>query len=155
MKKSIFIIISLVILFFILFFYYNISSIHSKPTSDQIAVMDKVIISGQTIDVEISDTSAKRELGLSGHAPLLNNQGMFFVFDVPDKYAFWMKDMLFPLDIIWINSDMKVVYIEKNLEPNSYPKLFSSNEDALYVLELNAGFSDKNNLQIGDILSYK
>jgi uncharacterized membrane protein (UPF0127 family) len=75
---------------------------------------------------------------------------MLFVFDRPDTYSFWMKDMNFPIDIIWLSSDMKVVYTKKNARPELYPEIYIPKEKAKYVLEVVAGFSDKNNLQEGD-----
>jgi len=114
------------------------------------AMIPQVEIAGKTIKVEIADTDAKRELGLSGHKVLSDDEGMIFIFDKMSKYAFWMKDMLYPLDLVWINSDMKVVYIKKNAQPDSYPEVFGGDDNAQYVLEVNTGFSDKNNLKIGD-----
>lgn len=131
---------------------------------DLASKISTVEIAGQDIKVEVVGTDAKRQLGLSGHAPLADNQGMLFVFDQPAKYGFWMKDMLFPLDIIWLAphslgevgiDTVKVVYIQKNLQPSSYPNSFGPNQNSLYVLEVNAGFSDKNNLKIGDEVKFK
>jgi len=58
--------------------------------------------------------------------------------------------MNFPIDMIWIGEDMKVIYIKKNAEPESYPETFGPDANAKYVLEILAGFSDQNNLQVGD-----
>jgi len=121
--------------------------------------LPKVEIGGKIINTEIADTNAKRELGLSGHKPLSDDQGMLFVFNKTGKYPFWMKDMLFPIDIIWLEPSniegiVNVVYIEKNAQPNSYPATFGGQIDAQYVLEVNAGFSDKNNLKIGDQVKF-
>jgi uncharacterized membrane protein (UPF0127 family) len=116
--------------------------------------LPKVEIGGKIIDVEIANTNAKRELGLSGHAPLADDQGMLFVFDKTGEYPFWMKDMLFPLDIIWISEDYKIVYIEKKAQPNSYPTTFGGQVESRYVLEVNSGFSDNNNLKIGDQIKF-
>ena len=114
----------------------------------------QVHIGGKTLNVEVANTDATRELGLSRHALLSDDQGMLFTFDKPDVYAFWMKDMTFPIDIIWISSDMKVVFIEKNAQPDSYPEIFGPNEKTEYVLEVNAGFSEKNSVKIGDEIKF-
>lgn len=116
--------------------------------------ISKVEIGGKIINVEIADTNPKRELGLSGHASLADDQGMLFIFDKTGKYPFWMKDMLFPLDIIWISEDFKIVYIEKNAQINSFPNTFGDDKEARYVLEVNARFSEKNNLKIGDQIKF-
>lgn len=126
-----------------------------KPSIlEQKAHIPQVEIGGKIINIEIANTNANRELGLSGHAPLADNEAMFFIFERSGIYPFWMKDMLFPIDIIWISDDFHVVYIEKNAQPSSYPNTFNPNEKAKYVLEINAGFSDKNNLKIGDKLKF-
>ena len=61
-----------------------------------------------------------------------------------------MKGMNFPIDIVWITEDMKVIYIKKDAWPESYPETFGPDINAKYILEINAGFSDKNNLKEGD-----
>ena len=109
-----------------------------------------VTIAGKTLTVAVVDTNPARERGLSGTKKITDDQGMLFVFDTEDTYAFWMKDMLFPLDIIWLSSDLHIVYIQKNATPASYPTAFTPTAPARYVLEVNAGFSEKNNVHIGD-----
>ena len=58
--------------------------------------------------------------GLSIKNTLNESEGMLFPFDTPGEYSFWMKDMKFPIDIIWIDSNYKIVYIEKNLQPCAF-----------------------------------
>jgi len=90
-------------------------------------------------------------LGLMFRKSLPDNQGMFFVFNEPDKYAFWMKNVEFPLDIIWINQDKVIIDIKANVSTcrDSCPTLVPQ-EKAKYVLEVNAGFIEKNQVKIGD-----
>ena len=109
-----------------------------------------VKIAGKTLKVDLATTAKAQEQGLSGRKSLKENEGMLFVFDHMDKYSFWMKDMNFPLDIIWIADDFHVVYIKKNALPESYPETFTPSQDAKYILEVNASFSEKNNLKVGD-----
>ena len=113
-----------------------------------------VQIGGQNVKVDLALTEAEHTKGLSGKNELVENEGMLFVFDKPGKYSFWMKDMNFPIDIVWISSDMKVVYIKKNADPKLYPETYGPDTDAKYVLEVMAGFSDKNNLKVGDSLKF-
>jgi uncharacterized membrane protein (UPF0127 family) len=113
-----------------------------------------VVLSGKTFSVEVADTQYLLEKGLSGHAPLASNEGMLFIFQTPDTYGFWMKDMLFPLDIIWIGSDLRIVSIEKSLSPDTYPQVFYPVSPALYVLEIPAGESDALHLKIGDSVQF-
>ena len=113
-----------------------------------------VQMGGQNVRVDLALTEAEHTKGLSGKNELVENEGMLFVFDKPGKYSFWMKDMNFPIDIVWISSDMKVVYIKKNADPKLYPETYGPDTDAKYVLEVMAGFSDKNNLKVGDSLKF-
>lgn len=101
------------------------------------------------LEVEVADTISSRELGLSGRKKLNDDEGMLFVFDTPGRYGFWMKDMQFPLDIAWINQNGIVVYIERNVTPETYPKAFINQSEALYVLEVNAGLLEKFGLYMG------
>ena len=65
------------------------------------------------LSVEVADTQASRELGLSGREKMGDDEGILFVFDTPGRYGFWMKDMQFPLDIIWINQNGVVVNMKE------------------------------------------
>jgi hypothetical protein len=86
---------------------------------------------------------------------LAKNEGMLFVFNHPSQHVFWMKDMNFPIDMIWLDENLKIIYFQKNVLPESYPATFGPDQNSLYVLEVNAGFSDKHNLKIGDSLSFQ
>jgi hypothetical protein len=146
---------ALVIIFFLAgFFLISHFSKKIKPkTSNDIYVQ----IGGQSIKVDLSITPAQQAQGLSGRLSLSQNEGMLFIFSKPDKYQFWMKDMNFPIDIIWITPDMKVAYIKKNALPRLYPETYGPGENdasAKYVLEVVAGFSDKNNLKEGDSVQF-
>ncbi len=134
--------------FVIVIIFVSISYIFLKPGN--LGDIKYVKLAGQDIRVELAVTQAEQEQGLSGRQNLNENEGMLFVFNPPAKYSFWMKDMNFPIDMIWINADMKVIYIQKNASPESYPTAYGPDAHAKYVLEVVSGFSDKNNLQIGD-----
>ena len=112
---------------------------------------------GQAIvQAEVADTPARRQKGLSGHAPLTQDQGMLFVFPAPARQSFWMIDMTFPLDMIWIGADKKVAGITANIpapSPGTLPQdlpLYQSPEPAQYVLEVNAGWAEKQGIKLGD-----
>lgn len=104
--------------------------------------------------VEIADTDTTREQGLSGRTSLEYGRGMLFVFEKPQKVYFWMKDMLFPIDMIWIDESGKVVHLEKSVSPSTYPDSFNADKPVKYVLELAAGESDRIGLQIGNIMNF-
>jgi uncharacterized membrane protein (UPF0127 family) len=115
-----------------------------------------VTIGENRIFVDIAKTDGERERGLSGRASLRDDEGMFFIFPEKGRYGFWMKDMNFPIDIIWMN-DHKIVWIEKNVDPQigvSEEKLsiYIPDEDADSVLEIKGGKSDELNFFIGDVV---
>ncbi len=102
----------------------------------------QVIINKNIFDAYISDTEKLREKGLSGFSGLENNQAMLFIFPNADIYGFWMKGMLFSIDILWLDDDFKIISLEKNVSPNTFPKIFFPKKPAKYVIELRAGISD-------------
>ena len=110
-----------------------------------------VTFENATISVEIADTAFTRMRGLSGHAPLLADEGMLFIFDEPGVYGFWMKDMLFPIDIIWLDANRNVVHIKSNADPSSYPESFAPEMPAQFVLEVTAGYTNANGIEIGSV----
>ena len=103
------------------------------------------------LQVKIVDTDVLREKGLSLRASLEKNKGMLFVFEKPGTYGFWMKDMNFAIDIIWIGQDKKVIEITNNVMPDTFPKTFYAKEPIQYVLEVNAGWAERNAVEPGDI----
>lgn len=116
---------------------------------------EKVIMLPQgQIYAEVADTQASREQGLSGRSKLAEDEGMLFVFDFPGKYGFWMKDMNFPIDMVWISQDGTVVHIEREVSPATYfdfhpPQTFVNTPNAKYVLEMASGASEKYGLYLG------
>ena len=101
------------------------------------------------IQTEVSDTSSSRELGLSFRKEMQIGEGMLFVFDTPGKYGFWMKDMNFPLDIIWLDKEGRVVYLVDSVAVSTFPGVFMNDPQAKYVLELNAGVASKLGIYLG------
>ena len=113
-----------------------------------------VKIGGEIIKVELALTSTEQELGLSIKDNLKNDEGMLFIFNNVGIYSFWMKDMSFPIDIIWIGEDFQIVFIKKNATEESFPEIFSPNKNSKYVLEVMSGFSEKKNLKEGDKVEF-
>ncbi len=108
------------------------------------------LIAGDTeLKVELAESQGQRGQGLGDRKSLPQDQGMLFIFDKPDVYPFWMRDMQFTLDIIWIDENYKIVDIAKNVDPKTYPQSFLPKTPALYVLETNAGWTEKNKLTVG------
>jgi uncharacterized membrane protein (UPF0127 family) len=115
----------------------------------------EVDINSKKILVDIADDVCKRKLGLSGRTSLNGDTGMLFFFEKEGNYGFWMENMNFPIDILWISSSSKVIGIEKNLATSTYPKSFGTKYFSQYVLEVPAGYLNKNNIKVGDTIIFK
>jgi uncharacterized membrane protein (UPF0127 family) len=102
-----------------------------------------------TIIADVVSTEAEREQGLSGRNSLAPGRGMYFMFDTADRWGIWMKDMKFPIDIVWISASSTIITIEKNVATSTYPTIFYPDSPALYVLELPAGFTKKQGIAVG------
>lgn len=115
-----------------------------------------VEINNVKIPVEVVRTQAEVEKGLSGRASLDAESGMLFVFAKPDYYRFWMPDMNFPIDIIWIKDD-RIVEISPNVsnkfDPKN-PKFYTPPQPADRVLEVNAGFAKNKNIKVNDVVIF-
>ena len=109
-----------------------------------------------TVNVELAETDADRIRGLSKRKSLPIDNGMLFIFNDYASRVFWMKDLEFPLDIIWIY-DGQVVGIEKSLPPaGSNPTVsYISPGPVNMVLEVNGGWADNNDIKIGDVAVVK
>lgn len=104
----------------------------------------QVRLAGGTYHLWVADTEAERVQGLSGVERLDPNGGLLMKFDSDGQWGIWMKDMKVSIDIIWLDSNKKVVYIVKNASPAlSTDKVFTPNSPARYVIELPAGSVDK------------
>jgi len=99
--------------------------------------------------VEVADTEALREQGLSGRPNLPEGQGMLFVFDTDGVWGIWMKGMQFPIDIVWADASGTVVTVAVNIAPDTYPDSFYPTIPARYVLELQAGFTATHDIVVG------
>jgi len=115
---------------------------------------EKVLnINGTKVFVDLADTMEEQEKGLSGKAYLPEQYGKLFVFQTPGNYGFWMKDMNFPIDIIWLDEDMRILGIEKDVAPSTYPNIFYPPQNVSFVLEVNAGFSTKYGLSKNQLIT--
>lgn len=119
-----------------------------------------VIVGDVSFRVELAETSEQLAQGLSGRDPLAQGAGMLFVHDNEQRYTFWMKDMRFPLDILWIDADCTVADISAQVprpEPGQSDRslpLFSPKTPVLHVLEINAGVASAAGISIGDSVRF-
>jgi uncharacterized membrane protein (UPF0127 family) len=105
------------------------------------------------LDIEVADEEAERMRGLMDRLNLSENAGMLFIFPNEEPRSFWMKNTYISLDIIYINSQKEIVSIQKYTEPKSTYSI-PSEKPARYVLEVNAGFTDKFGINPGDKIEY-
>ncbi len=106
------------------------------------------------IDIQIANTEFDRELGLMFRKSMKENQGMLFMFPADTTQTFWMRNTYIPLDMVFINSQKKIVSISKNTRILS-DQTYTSKGPAQYVLEVNAGYCDRFNIRAGDEVSWK
>lgn len=146
------------VLGYMVFFLSFVSVPFFKNTWDKVSGFEDlvginsnyVVIGNAQLKVKIVDDDSKRKKGLGGIESLDDDKGMLFVFDESGYYGIWMKDMNFPIDIIWLNEAHQVADYQENVSPDTYPKVFKPLVEAKYVLETNAGFIKKEGIKIGD-----
>ena len=118
----------------------------------------EIKIGGQVFKVEVANSMMSRAQGLSGREKLDEGAGMLFIFDGLGKYGFWMKDMKFAIDIVWISGN-KIVGFQQNAQPEPTKTIFGLTtyyppEEVDKVLELNAGAVAKYGFRIGDAVEF-
>ncbi|OGY98517.1 MAG: hypothetical protein A3A43_03275 [Candidatus Liptonbacteria bacterium RIFCSPLOWO2_01_FULL_56_20] len=117
-----------------------------------------VAINGYRFAVEVMESPLSRSQGLSGRASLGEGAGMLFLFDTPGKYGFWMKDMNFAIDIIWVSGD-RIVGFEKNVQPEpgrpfSELRIYEPPGTVDKVLEVRAGTVERYGFSVGDAMVF-
>jgi uncharacterized membrane protein (UPF0127 family) len=110
-------------------------------------------VRGKTVALEIANTDAERAKGLGGRRSLAPDKGMIFVFAKPGRQCFWMKDMYFSLDMVFINHAKRVVRIQPDILPKTYPKSFCA-DSTQYVVELGATQAEKLGVRTGQKLNF-
>ena len=113
---------------------------------------DRVVMSGYSFVANIMDNDALRQKGLSGRTNMQSNEAMLFKFEEVSERCFWMKEMNFDIDIIWLDGGYKVTAIEQNISPDTYPKEYCHNGQ--YVVEIKAGLANELDLKNGDKIKY-
>jgi uncharacterized protein len=117
-----------------------------------------VTIANHNFKVSVAASQKEREIGLSEAKSLSENQGMIFLFEKPDYYSFWMKNMKFPIDIIYINQDTIVTIKNSVPSPKNSSEIlpvYNSTGPSNKVLEIQAGLSKKYNFKNGDKVKYE
>ena len=109
------------------------------------------------VQASVADSVTERIEGLSGTPFLPENVVKLFVFNREGEHAIWMKDMNYPLDILWVAEEGEIVHIEENVSPDTYSaenprasRSYQSPVPAWFVIEANAGFVASNTIAVGD-----
>ena len=107
------------------------------------------------VNVEVADTPQKQSQGLMSRENLKLDHGMLFIFDDESILSFWMKDTLIPLDMIFVDETFRIINVVDNALPCNIEPCpdYSSEKPAKYVLEVNAGFVETNDIEAGDFIS--
>lgn len=125
-----------------------------KNSASSVAKYVTLQLNTADLKLKVLDTDALRIKGLSDSVSLAENEGMLFVFDRPGYHGIWMKDMKYPIDIAWLDQFRKVIHIERNVSPDTYPQVFLPPTEDVYVIEVNANFFEKHNIKIGDEINF-
>ena len=142
MHRRLILLLTIIIIVAVVFF--------SIPVPEQGAYVE---INSNRINVEIADNFEERAQGLMNRELLPENAGMLFIFENEGNYPFWMMNMKFNLDMIWINANGRVVYVAKSVPPCGVScKAIDPNNNAKYVLEVDAGFADKHKVVEGSFV---
>ena len=154
-KKLLFIVLGVITIILLIggaFAYINFTRSASQKTPIIQSLTKEVVVGGKTLTVEVADSRGEQTRGLKNRKSLDENSGMLFVFGQSNVYAFWMKDTLIPLDMIFISEDKKIVNVRENVQPcESDPcdKIIPESP-VKYVIEVNGGWASRNNVGVGD-----
>lgn len=144
----------LIMVLAIIYFGWKFAPAPTGPEGS-VSAWKELQIKGEGFKLEVASDESSREKGLSRRDSLPPHRGMLFIFGNPDRYGFWMKEMNFPLDIIWLNRGRVVYTVEKAppAEDLIVAKIYYPTADADSVIEIGSGEVSRLNLKIGDVLS--
>jgi hypothetical protein len=145
------------ILIFVLFLAFLFSLLQENGYFSLTRKQVKVLLGEEELNVWVSETNKEKARGLSGTEKMEENEGMLFIFPIESTPSFWMKEMFFPVDIVWINSEKEIIEITEKVFPESYPELIIPQNKIKYVVEVVGGWTKDKGVKIGDklILSEK
>jgi uncharacterized membrane protein (UPF0127 family) len=130
---------SLVIVLAALGGLYYLVSRSDGPAPDDVILPAASSTAARVVNFEVVKTESAQEKGLGGRASIPHDYAMLFVFPEDDRYGFWMKDMLAPIDIVWVGDDHTIVKVDAGVEPDTYPQAFYPPEPVHLILETRAG----------------
>jgi len=114
----------------------------------------QVCFSSACISAEVADTPERRAQGLMFRDSLPEDSGMLFIFETESLHPFWMKNTLIPLDMIWIDSELKIVHIEYAVPCTaSECETYGPGSPSKYIIEVNGGFTGEHGVGVGDVIT--
>lgn len=170
MNKKLYFLIFIVVLGIIIILYlqnfknqYNLYSTDTKGSKNsenneskkENLFPKKIKINNTEVDAREAISEEDKIKGLGVFEKIEENKGMIFIYENQGIYGFWMKNMKFPIDIIWIDENKKIIDITKSVSPETFPEVFKPKAPAKYILEVNAGFADENNIKEGDYTEFE
>lgn len=134
-------------------FLTTLAFANAQPPSQKESI--GICIQDRCIQAEVAGNFIEREKGLMSKDSLADDSGMLFIFEEEELHSFWMKNMAFPLDILWLDSNKKITYIKENAQPckESCESLLPGAK-AKYVLEVPAGFVERNKIEVGQVARF-
>ncbi|MBF0504043.1 MAG: DUF192 domain-containing protein [Candidatus Omnitrophica bacterium] len=146
LRKSIFSASIMCLYFYSIFFTFSLC--HAASKVPQVCHLDNCV------SVEVVSKDEDMQRGLMYREGLKKDTGMFFIFSYDDKHRFWMKNMSFDLDIVWISSEGRIVFIAQNIPAcrKDPCAVYAPNEAGRYVLEIDHGYTATHEWKVGDYL---
>ncbi len=109
----------------------------------------RVTIGVHVIDAEVANTPERKQRGLSGRPFLADGQGMLFPYDAPGLHGFWMPDMYFDIDIVWMRQG-RIVHVAPKVSRSDTTRIYQPSQPADLVLEVPAGTAERHGWRVGD-----
>lgn len=136
------------LILFLITVFFSLNSAHASS---------RVCIKGVCVNVEVVSQTDDMQRGLQGRNGLVKDQGMLFVFQKDDFQSFWMKDMKFPIDMIWFDSQYHIVSIAPSCPAcvKDPCEVYTPTQKASYVLEVSSGLALKHQFKVGDVVELK
>lgn len=142
------------ILFLLLVLGVGYGASQREKTVPSMAFNTSARIEDTDLMLAFASTEEEWVRGLSGQAGLQEGTGLFFLFPESDYHSIWMKEMLFPIDVLWFDEQGAVIFQKEHFEPSSYPEIAFPPSPARAVLELPAGFVAEHGIKIGDVIIF-
>ena len=122
-----------------------------------VKVVRIVSVGSKEVEAELASTPQERKMGLMYRTVLEEGKGMLFTFGTAYQYPFWMKNMKIAIDMIWIGENMTVIDMDQNVPPCEQEncELYTPSSPAKYVLEVPAGWAQRNGIQTGSTVEFK